>query len=119
MQDRDKHKIKNHKLDFKDIRKKADKDNYTFKLMLIVISSLPCLFFLSLLYNALVQEYVYALIRFKGIRKIYLEQNPDAFILGCVFLFLYALALSGFPATQISELRVSKLKKQCTHSEES
>ncbi|MCH2207819.1 MAG: hypothetical protein MK132_18345, partial [Lentisphaerales bacterium] len=79
MQDRYKHKIKNHKLDFKDIRKKANKDNNIFSLMLIAVSSIPSLFFMGLLYKAWEEGYVYALIRFKGIQKIYWDKNPEAF----------------------------------------
>ena len=117
MQNRSKHKIKNHKLDFKDIRKKANKDNNIFSLMLIAVSSIPSLFFMGLLYKAWEEGYVYALIRFKGIQKIYWDKNPEAFILACFFLALTALALSSFPVTQISELRASMRKKRGTSSD--
>ena len=118
MQNRSKHKIKNHKLDFKDIRKKANKDNNIFSLMLIAVSSIPSLFFMGLLYKAWEEGYVYALIRFKGIQKIYWDKNPEAFTLTCVFLVIHALSLSTFPVTLLSDLRVSICKNRGTSSDE-
>lgn len=110
MLNRYKHKIKNHRLDFKDIREKANSDNNIFIFMMIAVSSIPSLFFMGLLYKAWEEGYVYALIRFKGIQKIYWAENPDSFTLACIFLTMNALVLSSFPITLLSELRKSKFK---------
>ena len=93
MQRRFKHKIKDHKLDFKKIKKESIAGKRSFDSVLISLLSLPSLITGYLIIKGLGKGYIYALRRFKAPVKVRWSNDPYTFEGIIIALFFFGLLI--------------------------